>query len=198
MAVDFVQPTQVAPVDEQPVFAARSSRRPRALRIGGRAAAILTALWVVGLAIGAFGFGYLPGLKLPSSHQRSATPPPVAASTAPVRGSAAADAVRAVSRALPPALTRHGDVRSRGSAGSLRHRGNASSARGKTATRNHGSKAVPGASARGNGTHSIAPGSRSGSLTSPGRSHSSGTPTPGTGTRGATHTHAAGSSKTAQ
>src|SRR2546421_7007470 len=100
MAVDFVQPREVAPVQERPVFAAQSPHRPRALRIGGRAAAILTGLWVVALAIGAFGFGYLPGFQLPSSHTSSPSPAPAGTAGAGhgSAGPAAADALGKIAR----------------------------------------------------------------------------------------------------
>jgi hypothetical protein len=193
MAVDFVQPTEVAPVEERPVFAARSPHRPRALRIGGRAAAVLTALWVVALGIGAFGFGYLPGLQLPSSHKSS--PKPIAPATAGARvgagGPAASDAFGDIARtARSREFARH----NAGSPALLHsHAVSHRTPSGSAVARGHGSN---GASATGATKQSTA-GSRSNALTSPGRAHSRGTPTPGTGS-GGTSTTTEGTTQTTQ
>ena len=48
--------------ETQPVFAAATRRRERVLRIAGRIAALLVAIWLVALLAGAIGFGRLPGV----------------------------------------------------------------------------------------------------------------------------------------
>lgn len=50
---------------EKPVFAATSDARPRALKLFGKVAAGLVALWLVALVLGAFGLGQIAGIKLP-------------------------------------------------------------------------------------------------------------------------------------
>src|SRR6058998_2537859 len=50
---------------EKPVFAATTRARPRVLKVVGRVAAGLIALWLVALVLGAFGFSQVAGIPLP-------------------------------------------------------------------------------------------------------------------------------------
>ena len=54
-----------AAAPERPVFAAATSARPRTLKVMGRVAAGLVALWLVALVLGAFGFSQVAGIPLP-------------------------------------------------------------------------------------------------------------------------------------
>lgn len=70
------QATVEAPPDPTrlPVFVSADGYRDRVLRIVGRAAAGLTALWLITLVAGASGLGRLPGLA-PPRDDHGATPP---------------------------------------------------------------------------------------------------------------------------
>jgi hypothetical protein len=70
------QATVEAPPDPTrlPVFVSADGYRDRVLRVVGRAAAGLTALWLITLVAGASGLGRLPGLALPRD-DHGATPP---------------------------------------------------------------------------------------------------------------------------
>ena len=191
MAVDFVQRPQVHSIDERPVFAARSPRRPRILRMGGRAAAALTTLWLVGLVVGGFGFGYLPGLHLPTFSERSQKPhsEPAAPAARPAGISARRSAPAAESRAGDRLAPRIGRTQAGGSspaAGS--HRSRSGSRRSGTPSRSTNAAPANGGSGHAGTTQRAAPGSRSQALTAPGRGHSTATPSPGSGGGQATTT----------
>ncbi len=79
-----VEPESLEPPPaEKPVFAASTAARPRALRIAGRATALIVGLWLVALLLGTLGFGSVAGIGLPrigsdgSKHHDAARKNPV-------------------------------------------------------------------------------------------------------------------------
>src|SRR4051812_36043203 len=96
---------------EKPVFAASSRARPHGLRLAGRIAAGLAALWLVALVLGAFGLGRLPGLNLPriTGGEPDAAKAPAPArepSTRAASSAAAGDHLRSNSRYGGPAAAK--------------------------------------------------------------------------------------------
>lgn len=189
-----VEPAADRTAGEVPVFAARSAARPRALRIAGRAAAALVALWLVGLLLGTFGLGYLPGIPFPGAHRVSvkpAAPAGAAARHAPpiARTATAVPLHRAHPHHSAAAVSRRRQ-RATGSPGA--HHGGSTSVRHPAAVRHGGSGTPAGVpkSQSQRSTHSssgtprrssaIAPGSRSHAQAAPGRTHSTSVPQPGT------------------
>ncbi len=83
--IDQQQPPVPAPPAEQPVFAATTPRRRRALRTLAIAAAAIAAAWLIALVLGVFGFDALPGITLPGEKQASGTGDAPAGAPAPHR-----------------------------------------------------------------------------------------------------------------
>ena len=69
--IDQQQPPLPAPPAEQPVFAATTPRRRRALRTLAIAATAIATAWLIALVLGVFGFDALPGISLPGEQQAS-------------------------------------------------------------------------------------------------------------------------------
>jgi hypothetical protein len=64
MELTNTQPTLDIHSPERAVFVTDDNRRARRLRYGSIVAAALACLWVIGLAVGMFGLGGLPGISL--------------------------------------------------------------------------------------------------------------------------------------
>ena len=60
-----VRPSAVPRRPEPPVFASETHRRARVMRVVGWVLAVLTALWLTALVLGAFGLKPLPGIPVP-------------------------------------------------------------------------------------------------------------------------------------
>jgi hypothetical protein len=171
---------------ERPVFAAKTSARPRALRLAGRAAAGLVGLWLVALVLGAFGFGKVPGIELPRIVGDEAGGDRAAHSSAPPPAAPSKHAIGVTLRARPHAIptapkprlgtrTTHGGPQvTRGGAGSTTHTGS----RNPGTTPSHG---TPGTSAPTTVSTPAATASPAPTTTAPPASSSSGSsskPTP--------------------
>jgi hypothetical protein len=195
---------------EKPVFAATSRARPHGLRLAGRIAAGLAALWLVALVLGAFGLGHLPGINLPritggepdaakaplpkpepSRRAASATPgvrehlklsSRYGGATAPAkpRGSEPSPHRAAVPTTAPSQSTSPG---ARGGS-STQAAPNPAPASSSSPATSAPTTSTSQTTTTPTGSSSTAPGSRSQATTAPGREHSTATPTPGTGNGG--------------
>lgn len=74
MELANTQPTLDIHSPERAVFVTDDNRRARRLRRGTFAAAALACLWLVGLGVGVFGFGALPGISLGKQNHHGAGP----------------------------------------------------------------------------------------------------------------------------
>ncbi len=204
-----MNPDSSLPTPERPVFASSGIARPRALRLAGRAAAGMVGLWLVALMLGAFGFGHIPGFRLPqiigedhpksaklersgatkpavATHARPATAIPVADRTSGHHGPASSTAP---SRSGPSGGSGGGGNVSTTSPSAPSSSPSVPTAATPTssATPSPAPTSSPSPSTHSNanatppGSSSNDPGSRSHATTAPGRDHSQTTPTPGQG-----------------
>lgn len=149
--------------DERPVFVSETGRRARVLGLAGRGLAVVTVVWLLALAIGALGFGRLPGIPFPPVGDLSADrndkagaparPRPPAASPSPARGAAATP--RPAERGgSPGALRARSGRRVRRARGSAPTRRLASRAR-RTATPRAPRRAARAPRSNGNGSSQL-------------------------------------------
>jgi hypothetical protein len=106
----------------EPVFSSTDGRRARTVRIAGRLAAVLAAIWLLALLVGALGLGSLP--LIPGSGVLAPAPKASASAKSALAPSAAGDSRRTsvAARTTMPAAD----------SGTLRQRGSTSAARRRT------------------------------------------------------------------
>ena len=121
---------------ERPVFVTDDDRRARVLRRAAMAVAAVACLWVVGLAVGMFGFGNLPGLPLPGVGQHSSGNAPAVEEGKSINP-LSTPRERSGAPAVAPARS-DGGALGRGTAGSRR----STSAGGRSAARGSGTAVV--------------------------------------------------------
>jgi hypothetical protein len=131
------EPPALASAD-RPVFAAATPARPRALRLAGRATAVLVGLWLVALVLGTFGFGPVAGIGLPrigggseSGHRDAASKHPAGQSAERATRGAVTLTTRYSGNLATPASLRSGQA-------GARHRSTAR--RAPSTGGNHGSQ----------------------------------------------------------